>query len=568
MPVMTTLFRPTGRAISRRSLGVALGMALLLGSTLSGGAAGIGTTRPDAALDSSSVQYHDAMAHAADPNKFTPGDAVSVPTRRAPGSERHRRIAARLPYGRQCHRSGHGGELAGFGLGRGRDRPAGQRFEQQVAPDPKLAANGAGLAGPATAANVLRREVYGFLPYWNLGDYNQLRRHVDGRLLWRRPQRRRQPRQAGGWLDYHRLGGLDSSDHDGRHQCRSRRPCSSRAHRQELRLGQRCGRSPDIAPLQRGESPQCRGADRGGRPRPRRRRSEPRLRAGHNGSVGQLRDLRSPARAALDAVHAGYELTFCATGHMGNYDAAKLAGRGRGPTTSSSWATTSATAARRMRLPTIPHQPTGLRPDRRRDLVQGRHGRPRRSSWACPTTALPTQPRTPDRNSANQSGTTYGDAVWVPYYTAASLAATNLKQYDPSSSRRGFSYYGSFGGAPTWRELLLRRCPGTGAPGTTRINYWNLGGVGILDSRLRHRSSRVEPSFWRQVPDRSQSPTAGIVNIAPSQANETFTVTWTGRTTGAASSTTTSRSPRTRHLDRLVDPHDGHHLLVRREQPP
>ena len=94
-----------------------------------------------------SIQYQEAVAHAAHKYTFTPGGVVTVPTGRAPMTRPVVDGAAPVAL------------------------PAGKG----AAASPQTA--GSGTASPNTAITVLRREVLGFLPYWELGstlDYNTL----------------------------------------------------------------------------------------------------------------------------------------------------------------------------------------------------------------------------------------------------------------------------------------------------------------------------------------------------------------------------------------------------------
>ena len=170
MPVMTTLFRPTGRAIGQRKLALSLGAVILLG--LRGSGLALGTTPPakDTLQDEPTIQYRDAMAHAADPNTFVPGDAVTIPYTPRPGDptiiDGARPVA--LPAG-----SATGAAMAAtpndsvWAVGE-TDPPMGGSDKQAVAAVGRPSNAGA-LTAPALA-NTLRREVYGFFPYWRLGD--------------------------------------------------------------------------------------------------------------------------------------------------------------------------------------------------------------------------------------------------------------------------------------------------------------------------------------------------------------------------------------------------------------
>ena len=86
----------------------------------------------------------------------------------------------------------------------------------------------------------LRREVFGFLPYWELADSSttaRLGEDLDRRLLRRRRRRQRQPQQTQRRrLDDGRLERLDQLEDDERHRRRPSQRRPRRADRPELRL--------------------------------------------------------------------------------------------------------------------------------------------------------------------------------------------------------------------------------------------------------------------------------------------------------------------------------------------
>jgi len=158
---------------SRRSRPGRLGFAALsiaLGAAMAVNPAGPGA-RPVAAVEpgtassdqtATSIMYQQALEHANDPNTFVAGDAVSVPY-----SPRHGDTTS-VDGGRPVSLP------AGTASGRSmEDSPQGSiAAESDVAAPvaaPALAGSTASVtaqAQPATSTNVLRREVYGFLPYW------------------------------------------------------------------------------------------------------------------------------------------------------------------------------------------------------------------------------------------------------------------------------------------------------------------------------------------------------------------------------------------------------------------
>ena len=115
------------------------------------------------------VQYEEAMAHAADKIAFAPGGRVTVPFKP--------RKSDRWAVGGVAPRSLPAGRLSGKAIRRGATTPA-------IAPtgEPSAAVGAADIAyrDPAASFPVdlaaavdpggLKREVFGFLPYWELTD--------------------------------------------------------------------------------------------------------------------------------------------------------------------------------------------------------------------------------------------------------------------------------------------------------------------------------------------------------------------------------------------------------------
>jgi hypothetical protein len=129
-----------------------------------------GSTPADPAALRPTVPYEEAMAHAGDRTFFAPGDRVSVPFKPRKGD--------RWAVGGVAPRELPAGRLSGRAL---RDTKTPQRPIAATA-DPAVAIGPADLpyldpstafvAQPAAAVDpgALKREVFGFLPYWELSD--------------------------------------------------------------------------------------------------------------------------------------------------------------------------------------------------------------------------------------------------------------------------------------------------------------------------------------------------------------------------------------------------------------
>ncbi|HEX7491100.1 MAG TPA: glycosyl hydrolase family 18 protein [Candidatus Limnocylindrales bacterium] len=521
MPVMTPLVRATGRAIGRRKLAASVGAVLVLAFTGSGGSGvGVASSAPDAILDAPSIQYQEAMAHADKAYSFVPGGAVTVPYTPRAGDQTviDGSPAQPLPAG-----SATGVAIAASPQGAtwaaGETDPPSNGSDKQVAAAPfKQPLTD---AKPA-ATNALRREVYGFLPYWTIGSsinydvistiaYFGIDLNTDGSLN----------KTGNGWNGW-TSSGLTT--------------VINAAHAKHVRVvltieafawtgsgggaamttllssaANRTNAVKQIAAAVRDRGVDGVNLD-----------FEP-IASGQSANyVTFVRQLR----AQLDSIHAGYELTFCGTGRTTSYDVTNLLAAGAADNVfimgydlrdgGSAYAASHdpLTSPRVFDLTDSVDQYRALAPASKILLGLPYYG----IAYSTPDTTI---------YSTNRSGTTYGDATWVPYYTAAALALTNLKQYDSVEESAWVSYYGTYGGVGTWRELYYNDARALAAR-YERINYWGLGGVGIwvlgYDSGYPELNQALADNFLTD----HNPPKAGIVNVTPTQASESFTVSWKG----------------------------------------
>ncbi len=523
MPAMTILFRSMGRLFVRRTVAVAMTGALLLNCAWSGGALGNGATKTDAGVDSPTIQYQEAMAHASDPNTFTPGDAVVIPYTPRAGDKTviDGSTPVALPAGSATGRA-MAASTRGSVWAVGETDPPRNGSDKQVAPAPSITPSATGNAVPATTGNVLRREVYGFLPYWRLGDY--INYDVVSTVAYFGTDL-----YTNGDLDKGTSGwaGWTSS---------SMTTVINAAHAAHVRV------ALTIESFAWGSD---------GQAAQQQLLSDPAARLNAvNQIVAAIRDRGADGvnldfepiasgmsanyiafvrllRTQLDSIHAGYELTFCGTGRPSTYDLTNLLASGAADNTfimgydfrdgGSAYAASMdpLTSPRVYDLTDAVNSYKAQAPASKIILGLPYYG----IAYSTPDTSLYAQ---------NISGTTYGQAVMVPYYTAAEMAAANLKQYDSIEQSAWASYYGTFGGAPTWRELYYDDAQALAAR-YDRVNYWNLGGVGIwvlgYDSGHPELNQVLADKFLTD----HNPPKAGIVNISASQSSESFTVTWKGQ---------------------------------------
>ncbi len=199
-------------------------------------AADQGATAASGVAAAPSTAYEEWLAHEHDRIDFTPGARVTVGL--------HAAIRRPLdggwsgadgPARRPGERGRDGGRPGGLGLGRARQRASGHgrgtrrparaspvaaapidapaRLPSVEAPASSWQATAADAGVDPAAAAGLRRQVFGFLPYWEVPGASsspQLRRPVDDRVLLGRRRRGGQPPQAQQRrLADHGLGGLD-----------------------------------------------------------------------------------------------------------------------------------------------------------------------------------------------------------------------------------------------------------------------------------------------------------------------------------------------------------------------
>jgi spore germination protein YaaH/flagellar hook assembly protein FlgD len=173
--------RPTDRSrrhAGSRVVGSLAGLVLILATTPVAGAGAVAPSGTDQAADRPSairpsIQYEEAIAHANDEIPFVGGARVSVPFE--PRSADHWIVDGdeplTLPSGRLTGKSIRDAQPT-FNAPAGRDQPKaptrqpGPIDAPTVDPSAGIAAHLAAVVDPGG----LRREVFGFLPYWELAD--------------------------------------------------------------------------------------------------------------------------------------------------------------------------------------------------------------------------------------------------------------------------------------------------------------------------------------------------------------------------------------------------------------
>jgi spore germination protein YaaH/uncharacterized membrane protein YoaK (UPF0700 family) len=408
-----------------------------------------------------SIQYQEALAHSAKTYSFAPGGTVTVPFRPRPGGSAM--VDGALPVA----------------------LPAGQGSGVKA---PSLA--NPGTVTPNSSLTALRREVLGFLPYWELGStlnydtistiaYFGVDLNGDGTL-----------NQSGngwnGWNGSTMTSVINDAHAHGTRVVLSVESFAWDGPGQNAQGGILA--SPQVSQLAAHNIAAAvanRGAD------------------GVNldfepiapGQYSNFVTFTRLVRTELDLLHPGYELTFCATGAPGTYDLPNLLApgaadavfimgydlRGGSPTytgsidpLTSTLTTYSLTKVVNTFISQVPASKVIL------GLPWYGHawstGGPS-SCVACQAVYAPTK-----------NGSTYGNpASGITYSSALDIAAAHLtdatpgngKQYDTAEQTAWTEYYGTFGGtSPTWRQLYFDDARALGVR-IDAIDGWNLRGLGI-----------------------------------------------------------------------------------------
>jgi len=455
LPVEELAAARTGRAGRRsarlRSLGLTIVMVcgvmpVLAASSPSAVVADDQSTGP-------SIQYQEYLSHAGQAYSFQPGTHPSVAYR--PRSGDTDTVDGALPVA----------------------LPSGYGFQPSGAA--AAGATSADGARPAGALNPLRREVFGFLPYWELGttlDYDTLSTiayfgvtiNGDGSLY-----------EAGnGWSGWNSSSLTtvinDAHSHGTRVVLTAQSFAwgTSEAATQTQLLSSDANRQAAAANI--AAAVQARGVDGVDLD------FEPIAANQHGNFVAFVRTLR----ADLDAIQPGYELTFCSTGDPATYelpdllaaggaDAVFIMGydlRGSDPATAGSIDPLTSNLTH-YDLTNVVANFIGQVPSSQVILGLPWYG----AAYSTATNH--------SLNAPVASSTTYGKPVEAYYSTLSGLAAmsdsTHLgKFYDTGEQTAWTAYYGTFGGQPTWREGYFDDAEALGIK-CDAIDNWNLRGVGI-----------------------------------------------------------------------------------------
>ncbi|CAN5638028.1 hypothetical protein BH20CHL7_BH20CHL7_06280 [soil metagenome] len=239
-------------------------------------------------------------------------------------------------------------------------------------------------------------------------------------------------------------------------------------------------------------------------------------------------DLVKRIRTELDAVQKGYQLTFDTLGYIGNYpiEAATAAGAAdaifimgydyRNGSTSKVGSIAPLGGPTYDVADTI-RAYTARVPASKLILGVPYYGR----AWSTDTDKF---------NATNISGTKNGASSTVIYNTAVGVLADHGRRYDATEGVAWTAYKrenctATYGCVTPWRQLYVDDAQALKAK-YDLVNAYGLRGAGIW--ALGYDGARTE--LWNAIRDKfitdTTPPRAGIKVMAPSQSSESFTVTW------------------------------------------
>ena len=479
-----------------------------------------------------SVHYEEAVAHADDHLDFEPGGRVTIGFEPRPSD--HWKVGGVSP------RALPAGLLTGREM---RAKPV--DVDQPVAdPTKAAAAEDASWSAPAadepiapTAAvssSGLNREVFGFLPYWELTDssttlnwsklstvaYFGVGIDAKGNLQ----KRNTNGTTTVGWSGWtsSRMTGVINNAHRNRTRVvltvQSFGWTSGQLDRQRRFLGSATARA-NLA-RQVAAAVRNRGADGVNVD------LEPLASGYEDEFVSLIRKIRSE----LNNVRSGYQLTVDTTGYIGNYPIERVAASGAAD----------AILIMGYDYRTAGSSPVGsIAPLSRtgydiRETVRAYRARVPASKLilGVPYYGRAWSTSSDNLHARNISGTKYGASTTVPYSTAVGYLAEHGRRYDSTEGVAWTAYKrrnctSTYGCVTPWRQLYVDDARALRAK-YDLINSNSLRGAGIW--ALGYDGTRTE--LWKAIGDKfapdTKPPKSGIRNVGPVQPNPAFQVGWTG----------------------------------------
>ncbi len=488
--------------------------------------------RPAVAADQedlgSPMWYEQVLEHQGETYEFEPGEAVTVPYVPRPGDTTpvDGRAPVALPTARASGRS-----MA--------ETPEGTVWAEPDVPQPTLldAAMAASDARVSAArVNVLRREVYGFLPYWESPYADDLNYDILSTVAYfgvavrntgdlARTTNGKTTSEWAGWTSSWMTSVINEAHSHGTRVALAVTQFAWTAGGRDDQVALLS--SPDArlnAAQQIAAAVRDRGADGVNLD------FEPIVSGQSANYVTFVRLLREE----LNKINAGYELVYCATGSIGYYDHAALTAAGAADSVwimGYDFRTGSSGYAGAISPLTSPRPVY--------DLTQVIGLYKARISVSKIILGLPwygiawsTVSNQPNANVLSGSGCR---PTSVLFGQASQLASANGRNYDSIEHSAWTAYQldcgdKDAGGLPmmTWRELYYDDEQSLGVK-YDMINYWNLRGMGIWALGYSYGHPELDNQVAAKFLTDKTPPLAGIVNLPSLQLNEGFGVSWRGR---------------------------------------
>ncbi len=496
-----------------------------------------------------SIAYEEWLAHANDRIEFVPGDRVRVPFRPrrgdvlTVGGRAPRALPAGRATGRAMAESRQGSIWADVP---GSPPPTGAATdsgpdgavvdpsfvlggEEQAATDPGPEAG----TDPAAAAG-LRREVFGFLPYWQVNSstlrlrydllstiaYFSVGADRDGNLLKKNSDGTTTTGWAG-WTSSKLTSIIDEAHRNGTRVVLTITVFAwsdGEAAKQAALLGNPTARL-NLA-QQAAAAVRDRGADGINLD------FEPIV----SGYDDEFVELVRTIRAELDRIAPGYYLTFDTTGWIGNYpieaatapggaDAIFIMGYDYRTSSSSTVGSVAPLAGRFYDIGDTVAAYTARIPASKVILGVPYYGR----AWSTDSDEL---------NAKNISGTQYGTSNAVIYSTAADLAAQYGRRYDPNEEVAWFVYQRencstTYGCVTAWRQVYYDDAEALAAK-YDLVNRTGLRGAGIWALGYDGTRPELYDALAGAFLDDRTPPRAGIRPLPATSRDEGIWVEWRG----------------------------------------
>ncbi|HEY6057677.1 MAG TPA: glycosyl hydrolase family 18 protein [Candidatus Limnocylindrales bacterium] len=506
-----------------------------------------------------SIQYEEALAHAADVIVFEPGGRVTVPFAPRPGDawSVDGTVPASLPAGRSTgraiarsvqgstwaptpgprRRAPGAGETAATSPGSSsRDAPV----DMSTLPGPLPAAGPAVARAPSagnertSAATGLRRQVFGFLPYWELSDrsttlnyallstiaYFSVGVEPDGDLAKRNADGSVTVSWSG-WTSARLTDVIDAAHRKGTRVVLTLTlfgwTSGSLANQGEVLADpaarQRLARQAAAAVRDRGAD----GVNLDVEP----------LAGGHEDDfVALVRELRS----ALDSIAPGYQLTFDAMGRIGNYPVREAIAAGADAVFVMGYDYRTSGADQAGSIAPLSGPVYDISDTVRAYLAQVApskvilgvpyYGR----AWSTVSSAI---------NADNQSGPRFGASVSVPYANAIDLAEKYGRRWDPREQGPWFVYErenctAAYGCVTSWRQVYYEDGQSLRLK-YDLINRYGLRGAGIWALGYDDERTDLYQVIANKFLNDTTPPETGIKLLPSQEADEGFLVDWVAR---------------------------------------